>query len=176
MDSKSHFNMKIGISISLILLGVGLQGSYVIIKPEGKIFEGDNCASGYKNAISRIDREESVNIAWSRTEDLIETYGDNTPSNKPHQVTLVIGGSSRKAHDILASQAILLDASKKILDNCMNVGAVSLAVDGSSTHVLMGVFPDARIEPFRCISELTERPGDLRFTPKKPWPWGYSWC
>lgn len=159
-----------------MLLGVCLQGSYVIIKPEGKIFSGDNCARGYENAISRINREESVNIAWSRTENLIETYGDNIPLNKPYQVILVIGGSSSKAHNVLTSHAILLDASKEILDNCPNVGAVSFAVDRSSTSVVMGVFSDEEIKHFECITNLTERPGDKRFTPKTPWPWGYSWC
>lgn len=163
--------------IFFLLLAILLQGSYqrMVIKPQGKAFNGAGCPKAYEAALDRLNREDYITIDDTRAKDLTRTYGSQTPATRVYGITFAIKQQDRKnitkPHNLMGSSSILMEVSNLIIGNCQNVGAVTFGYVGWSRR--FGVLGQKEeVKEFECLSSA--RNG--RFDNETPWDWGLQWC
>lgn len=171
-----------------VIISIFLQGNSkpMVLKPFGKAFAGQNCQQGYQSAVERLNKENPARVVKTRSYDLTETYGKNTPLYRTYGISITVGGDNAKAHDVLFSTSILKEASQKILVKCPNVGLVSFGVYRTDWGRTFGVLGKDQIKEFDCISDLYPNnkgrrsrriiPSGIDFPSGIDYKWGYTWC
>lgn len=170
---------KIPLFLALSLI---LQAGFkpVVIKPNGKAFTGQNCAQGYYSSIERLDNENPAKVVNTRSYELKDLYGDNTPLNRTYGITFTVGGDNSAAHNVVSSTSILKDAAQKIISKCPNLGLVDFAVYRTSWGRTFGILDKDQIKEFSCMSDLYPNykggRGLMSFPSGIDFKWGYTSC
>ncbi|MGR3277305.1 hypothetical protein ACSYAD_19580 [Acaryochloris marina NIES-2412] len=138
-------------------------------------------SSRLPNAVERLNKEKPARVVSTRSYDLTETYGKNTPLYRSYGISLAVGGDNSKARDVLSSPTILKEASQKIIAECPNVGLVSFGVHRTDGGRTFGVLVNNQVKEFDCMSDLYPNyvGQSRRLIPIPPgidYKWGYAGC